>query len=526
MNNHNPFHSWMPKPLGVLIMLLLFWPPSFSGGTYLGNLSEMQGGLAIYSESVQMAGYLVFVGMCLFVPFMIPYLKARRPKQVFLWGFAGLAVLNAVCAMARSIYVLFAACLLMGFVRIMMMLNCTFTLAPYLTGFNTLDMLTVEVDPHGPVGQKQDKMRSMLMPLLYMYILTIINVCNIIVTRIAYNHSWQYAYYLEIGLLLAGMLVVLLTMKDEPKKEPFLMDWRRLPDMLLLGTSLVSLCYVMAYGKTLDWLSSRSIVLAIGICLISAGLFLLLQIVRKNEAYLPLGIFRYRNVWIAALLFILFVVMNASSVFTTTYAHLASPASDMQIGAQSRWPIVGYLLGAVLAVGMVLRRVPLRIVFLLSFVLMGASNVLMYFLFQNEILLSQLALPIVLMNMGLLPLYALVAAYGMKGLPNRLLASLLFIMILTRNAIAPPIGSALYSNWFYERQQYHEQRLSEHADALTIGIPSQLISTRCTVLIQSNLAAMKDITGKTIWLFLAIGIVVAAFPARKKSIHQITNNNG
>ena len=128
----------------------------------------MQGGLAIYSESVQMAGYLVFVGMCLFVPFMIPYLKVRRPKQIFLWGFTGLAVLNVVCATAQSVYVLFAACLLMGFVRIMMMLNCTFTLAPYLTGFNTLDMLTVEVDPNGPVGQKQDKTRSMLMPLLYM----------------------------------------------------------------------------------------------------------------------------------------------------------------------------------------------------------------------------------------------------------------------------------------------------------------------------------------------------------------------
>ena len=114
----------------------------------------------------------------------------------------------------------------------------------------------------------------------------------------------------------------------------------------------------------------------------------------------------------------------------------------------------------------------------------------------------------------------------MKGLPNRLLASLLFIMILTRNAIAPPVGSALYANWFYERQQYHEQRLSEHADALTIGSPSQLVSARRTVLIQSNLAAMKDITGNTVWLFLAISIVVVVFPARKKSIHQITYNNG
>lgn len=281
----------------------------------------------------------------------------------------------------------------------------------------------------------------------------------------------------------------------------------------------------MAYGKTLDWFQSNNIVVATALCFIATGIFLLLQLHRAGNPYLPLTIFRYRNVWVATLLFVLFVVMNSSNVLVTVYTHIASPANNMQIGTQSQWSILGCVLGAVLAVGLVFKRVPFRIIFLVSFALMAASNILMYFTFQNEILLSKLILPIILMNVGLIPLYALVAAYGMKGLPNHLLVSLLFIMILMRNAIAPPIGSALYSNWLYECQQYHEQRLIENYDAPTITSPPQIATARRTVLIRSNLLAMKDITGKTIWVFLAIGLLVLVFPSKRESSTTNYRNN-
>ena len=130
MKNNFPFYSWVPKPLGIVIMLLMFVPPTFSGGTYLCNISEMSGDLALWTEDIQMASFFTSIGMCLFPPFMVRFFQARRVKQTYLWGFSLLILLNAVCALTTSRIVLFASCFFIGIVRIMLMLNNTFTIAP------------------------------------------------------------------------------------------------------------------------------------------------------------------------------------------------------------------------------------------------------------------------------------------------------------------------------------------------------------------------------------------------------------
>lgn len=41
--NNYPFFHWMPKPLGITLLILMFIPWMFSGGTYLTNVAEMVG---------------------------------------------------------------------------------------------------------------------------------------------------------------------------------------------------------------------------------------------------------------------------------------------------------------------------------------------------------------------------------------------------------------------------------------------------------------------------------------------------
>lgn len=68
MKNY-PFYSWVPKPFGILILLLLFVPLFFSGGTYLSNINEMTGGLGALSEQFQLLNLCTFIGMSLVFPF-------------------------------------------------------------------------------------------------------------------------------------------------------------------------------------------------------------------------------------------------------------------------------------------------------------------------------------------------------------------------------------------------------------------------------------------------------------------------
>ena len=45
MNKNFPFYDWVPKPLGIIFLMLLFIPIMTISGVYTVNSSEMIGGL-------------------------------------------------------------------------------------------------------------------------------------------------------------------------------------------------------------------------------------------------------------------------------------------------------------------------------------------------------------------------------------------------------------------------------------------------------------------------------------------------
>lgn len=250
--DNTPFYRWVPRPVGILILMFMFVPPTFSGGAYLSNLGEMSGGLGILTEDVQLASFFTSIGMCLFVPFMIQFLQVRRIRQTYLWCFGLLIPLNYICAVTTSIPVLLTACLLTGFIRIIVMLNCTFTLAPYLTGVNTLAMFTMTETPSPEMQYRMERMRTFLMPVLYCFILMIAQSSNIVTAWFAYEYSWRQAYYCVIAMLLAAMLTVIATMPDEKKTAPYAIEWRKVPELILMTVALCCMAFVLVFGKTLD----------------------------------------------------------------------------------------------------------------------------------------------------------------------------------------------------------------------------------------------------------------------------------
>ena len=152
------------------------------------------------------------------------------------------------------------------------MLNCTFTIAPYLTGVNTLSMFTMTETPTPETQYKMERMRTFLMPVLYCFILLIAQSSNVVTAWFAYEYSWQDAYYVTIGMLLTAMFMVLTTMPDVKNGEKYRVEWRKVPELILMTLILGCMAYVLAFGKTLDWFDSQKIVIASGIMLMSTGL--------------------------------------------------------------------------------------------------------------------------------------------------------------------------------------------------------------------------------------------------------------
>ncbi len=533
-----PFYQWMPKPLGILILMFLFVPPTFSGGAYLSNLEEMSGGLGLPAEEIQLASFFTSIGMCLFVPFMVRFLQARSIRRTYLWCFGLLIPLNYICAVTSSVPVLLTACLLIGFVRIIVMLNCTFTIAPYLTGVNTLSMFTMTETPTPEMQYKMERMRTFLMPVLYCFILLIAQSSNIVTAWFAYEYSWHDAYYVTIGLLLVSMLLVLFTMPDIRNSEKYHIEWNKVPEMIFMTITLCCMAYILALGKTLDWFDAPQIIFATAGMLISAGLFILSSLHNGDNAYLPLGVFRYRNIWMAMLLFLLAMILNTANTFAGAFSKISTAINNYHGASLSGWAIVGCLGGLILSILLVLKKVRFRTIFIIAFLFMALSNGLLYFQYQTTGFFENMIWPTVLNFLGLLMLYSLVAAFGMKNLPSRYLATFVFLMIWMRNSIAPVVGASIYSNWLNERQQYHVSVLSEeitasnplvaHTHARNTAIANasgkstlearqfSSIAMKGKVTIQATIVAMKEITGNTVILILAAAALTLILPYYKK----------
>lgn len=537
VRDSSPFCQWMPRPLGILILMFMFIPPTFSGGAYLSNLSEMSGSLGLMTEDIQLASFFTSIGMCLFVPFMLRFLQIRRVRQTYLWCFGLLIPLNYICAVTSSVPVLLVSCLLIGFVRIIVMLNCTFTLAPYMTGVDTLAMFTMTESPTPDAQYRMDRMRTFLMPLLYCFILAIAQPSNIVTAWFAYEYTWQDAYYAVIGMLLAAMVIVIATMPSNGNRKEYSIEWHKVPEMVLMAIALCCMAYVLVYGKALDWFDSQSIRMSAAAMLIASGMFVLFSVRNGEDAWLPTGVFRYRNIWISMLLFLITMIFNSANMFVASFARISTPINNLHAASLSGWAIAGCGTGLIISLLLILNRVRFRTIFIFAFMLMALANCLMYFQYQTEGAFGNMVWPTVLNFTGLLMLYSLVAAFGMKALPARYLVTFVFLMIWMRNAIAPVIGASVYTNGLNRMQQYYICRLAQDMDhtnplavqaatrAAYIGKTSgkgsyetdsfSSTSLKGKVTVQATIVAMKDITGKTVLLILAAAVMTYFLPYRK-----------
>lgn len=392
-------------------------------------------------------------------------------------------------------------------------------------------MFTMTETPTPETQYKMERMRTFLMPVLYCFILLIAQSSNVVTAWLAYEYSWQEVYFVTIGMLLASMLLVLFTMPDIRNNEKYYIEWNKVPEMIFMTIALCCMAFILAFGKTFDWFDSRRIIISTAVLFLSIGLFLLSSIHNGDDAYLPLGVFRYRNIWMSMSLFLIAMIFNSANIFVSSFSKISTAINNYCSASLSVWAIVGCLAGLILSVLLVMKKVRFRTTFIIAFLFMALSNCLLYFQYQATGLFENMIWPTVLNFIGLLMLYSLVAAFGMKSLPSRYLATFVFLMIWMRNSIAPVIGTSIYSNWLNDRQQYHISVLSEEivasnpsaaqTSAQNIAIAkatgkgsfeSERFSSmvmKGKVTIQGTIVAMKEITGNTIILILiAAGITI------------------
>lgn len=534
MKSNYPFYDWMPRPLGCLLLFLMFFPVTFSGGAYMNNLAEMSGGMGVHSEAIQLASYATSIGMALFAPFMAGFMTIRRVKHLFLRAMFLLLALNAMIAITDNVIITIVACLLIGFFRVMLMMNITFTLVKYGMGIDALSQFVLTEEPSLEDRSKAEHARSWQMAGYYGVMLMIAQLGNVLTAYYAWHATWRHAYYVVMVMLLVAMIIVAFTMPNEEKAKPYQWEWRKMPTTICLGIIMSSLTYLLVYGKTLDWFSSSRIVWAVVVLLLSTAGYLLLS--NRFEG-LHWEILAFKNVWLSALLFTVLMVLFSCSMFVSSFAKLSTQAGNFDAGMLASWAILGCFIGLLIAVAMAFARVHFRWILAVGFGLLLAADIYLYFQYQTEGSYEHMAFVTVVNYAGLFIPYAMLVPLGMKHLPVRYMTTYIFVMLFFRNALAPVAGMSLYTNWLQERQQHYIQRLAQNVDyenqqAATYdyglrrmgqargssSLEAQQLSAtamRGKITVQATLVAMRDITGTTIWLLVGTIAFVLFFPYHK-----------
>ena len=255
-----PFYDWVPKPLGIIFMIILFVPMITMSGVYSANSGEMMSGLGIQSEYIAFAGFCTSIGMAAFSPFFYELVCIRREKMMCIVGFSILFLLSFVCAQTDSLFILGLCSLLMGFVRQTLLMAHLFVLIRYGFGIEATKNITPGCEPTTEEAwDAVDSEKMVSQPVIYLFFMIIGQLGTWLTAWLAYAYEWQYVYHFMMAFMLAGIIIVFFTMPYHKYPMPkFPITMSKFGNVTVFSIMLCSFAYVMVFGKTLDAVIARA----------------------------------------------------------------------------------------------------------------------------------------------------------------------------------------------------------------------------------------------------------------------------
>lgn len=535
-----PFYNWVPKPVGITILLLLFLPILTVGGTYSVNSTEMMSGLGIISEHIQFANFATSIGMAAFCPFLYRLVVIRREKMMCIAGFSLMYIFSYICAETDSIFLLALCSLFMGFLRMVLMMVNLFTLIKYAGNMEAYDKITPGNEP--TTGEEWDKLdieRSAAQPAIYLFFMILGQLGTSLTAWLAFEYEWQYVYYFMMGLLLLCILLIFITMPyHKYAGRRFPINFKQFGNASIFSIMLVCITYILVYGKVLDWYDDSTIRWATAGAILSGGLFLYIEATQRHPYYM-LDVLKLRTIRMGFLLYLLLMVLNSSAMFVNVFTGIGMKLDNYQNATLGNWSMLGYFIGAMITIGLSVKGVRFKYIFAGGFLLLGLAALFMYFEVQSAGLYERMKYPIIIRSTGMMMLYTLIPTFATQRMPYRFLSSWICTMLTVRMVLAPGIGGALYSNVLQERQQHYVTRYAQNVDMLhpeasasftqTVqgmqyqgrskaeAINMAAMSTKGRIQVQATLSAVKEMAGWTWYacLICMIFVLIIPYPKRK-----------
>lgn len=478
MYNKGLFGTWVPKPVQLLMILLLLIVVMPLGGVYTGNISFLVGGTGQMTEYFMWANYASTIGMgaCMPVVLRIKMRFKIRDKVVTLLVLLGL--LSYVNATTIDPMIIVFSSLLIGFMKMMITIELF------------LPLMTMAGD------------RGVFYGAFYTFVLVVGQVSNYYAAEISILYNWQqYFIIAAIGCFIMAMLCFLF-MHDKyfALKVPLhYIDW--LSVVLFISTFMLA-AYVLSFGKQQDWFHSPKIGYASLFSFISFACMVIRQIHLKRP-YLSFKIFTKSNV-LHGLFMLVWVGMylgtsslqNMFSVGVLGYDQLTNSKLNLMM-------IPGLLLAGTVSVIWFKKKKTLKMLIFSGFASMLGYVNIMYFSMVMEFSYENWYLPMFLKGYGMCSLFVAVWYYTLDKLELNDMLAAIGLVLLWRTFLTVGVFSAIFSWVQYQFQIESLGELAVYMDGNTISQQGVMANLKA---IQFNaiLAANKKLFGYIIWIGFGI----------------------
>jgi len=340
-------------------------------------------------------------------------------------------------------------------------------------------------------------------------------------------------YYFMIALLLFSIIAVLITMKYARKLDriPFKdIDWISL---FLVSVCYMSIIYFATYGKTKDWLASKSIVTAIVISIVTGWLFIRRQF--SDNPCVDLSVLKNRSSAVTYTLAFLLMFFMSFSILVSSYTTSVLQLDNTHANRLYFFMIPGFVVGGFISYYFFIKEIRMAWLIFLGFFCLTLSIALLYFRVTPNGLYEDLYLLMFLRGVGMHVLFLSFSVYGISGLTPKQITYNGFYIVSSRSALAPAVGSAILTNWLYVLQQKNTMLLANGVDTQNVTAISQFAASTKAALaqgwsienaqqlatnalyrqvqIQSTIVSIKTISGWMLifGIILLIGIMLYFF---------------
>lgn len=391
----------IPEWLTFTVILLMVIPSMGLFGLSLANSAAATGFYGIEPADAQYSMILFYAGVVSFYSFEIRLFSFVKIRDYLLISTVVEIITSYVCYQTKSLGVLFIFRFIQG------MGNCAGTSICITLLFNRL---------------QSERAREIGYSLFYGLLLIVSQLTTLLSAPVIDAFDYNVLYKAIVFMYLPGavFLYIILNNIRMSRRLPLVrLDW---VSFVLYAAATASLGYVLVYGETEDWFTSKNIVTATLGGILLFCIFFLRQTTLKRP-YMNISVFKYRNFLVgAALLFALYLArggLNLSSAYFASILKLDPRHQGIILLAN----VGGALVGVFIASRLVLQKIPFKLIYTGGFSMLLLFYCRMIFLFSIQGNLDVYVIPLFVHGLGAGLLMVPIIMYMISSVPSSCLRS-------------------------------------------------------------------------------------------------------